>query len=103
MLQVSTYHFFLFGRGISDGCVRFVNSDSETTRALPVKASVLGGQYNNSVESCAESCRFLGYPLAGMEFAVECCTCRLFDDLSFPDQNWLQKGAALVSAQALRW
>ena len=93
--------FFFFGRGISDGCVRFINSDSETTRILPVKIPVYGGQFGNSVYHCALACEIAGFTLAGMEFGIECCACRLLDGLSSPDQTWFQKGAAIVSALAV--
>ena len=79
MLQVSIDSItFFFESGNSDGRMRCANSDSNNVRSLPVQISVIGGQYNNSVESCVEACGAGGFSLAGMEFAQECCTYRLF-------------------------
>ena len=79
MLQVSIYSIdFFVEYGTSEGRVRCANSDSTDARALSVQVSVIGGQYNNSVESCIEACGAGGFSLAGMEFALECCSCRLF-------------------------
>ena len=77
---------FLFGRGTSDGCVRFVNSDSNTVRALTVQILGVYQKFRNSAEFCVSMCENSGYSVAGMEFALECRTCRLFDELSSPDQ-----------------
>ena len=75
MLQVSIYSIAFSS---NTGRVRCANSDSTDARALSVQVSVIGGQYNNSVESCIEACGAGGFSLAGMEFALECCSCRLF-------------------------
>jgi hypothetical protein len=87
---------FLFGNGTSDGCVRFVNSDSNDARALivPMTDSVIGSK---TVENCVKACGVAGYTIAGLELAQECCTCRIFDELSSPDNTSLLKGVTLFS------
>ena len=55
----------------------FVNSDTNDARILSQPKNVTGGQFLNSVETCIEACRVANYPYAGVEFGVECCTCRL--------------------------
>jgi hypothetical protein len=44
---------------------------------LNVPTAVQGGGPNNSVESCTAACFASGYPLAGVEYSAECCTCYL--------------------------
>lgn len=64
----------LFGRASpADGCLRFVNSDSNEARTL--STLITGGL--NMVEYCLDACE--GFAFAGMEFGAECCTCRLFE------------------------
>ena len=36
-----------------------------------------------TVEDCVNECSRQGYSYAGVEFAIECRTCRLFFELSF--------------------
>ena len=67
-----------FGRGTSDGCVRFVNSDSNDVRTLTMQ--ITGGL--NTVEYCLNTCKGYGYTSTGMEFGAECCMCRLL--MNFP-------------------
>lgn len=45
-------------------------SDSVATRTLSVGMGVVG-QVDH--ESCTEACANAGYPLAGVEYAAECC------------------------------
>ncbi len=68
-------HSFFVRKRTCDGCVRFANSDSNDRRFLTVRTIAIGGVSNNSVESCIGACEGAGYPLAGVEFANECCTC----------------------------
>ena len=37
--------------------------------------TVNGGPYNNTVENCINACGDEGYAFAGVEFALQCCTC----------------------------
>jgi hypothetical protein len=60
---------------------------------------VIGGPDNNTVENCVGACEAGGYSFAGVEFAQQCCTCRLFDSLSSPDQASLSKGVTIKSIQ----
>lgn len=92
---------FLFGSGTSDGCAHFLNRDSNDARALPAQVNIVGGQYNNSVQNCCEACSDAGYGVAAMEYARECCTCRLFDELSSPDQTSLSKGVPHVQVMSV--
>ena len=81
MLQVSIYTFtFLCGTGTSDGRVCFVNSDSNA-KTLDTQLFV-GGV---TIATCVDECFRKGYNYAGVEFANECCTCRLFVELFFPE------------------
>ncbi len=66
-----------------DGCLRFANSDSNDARTLTVKTQVDSGIFNNSVEGCVSACGDAGYPLAGVEFADECCTFFTSSPVSF--------------------
>ena len=102
MLQVSIYPLLLFGRGVSDRCV-FRNSDSNNARTLNVQTDISYNYQEISIEKCVNKCVTLGHPYAGVEFAVECCTCRLFDELSSPDQSPPLKGVVIISIQAQRY
>jgi hypothetical protein len=90
LLPVRIYALlFFFGSGpvISDGCVRFVNSDSPdaSLRDLAANVDVNGGPSNNSVENCINACQAGNYSLAGLEQGTQCCTCFYFVSLmSFP-------------------
>jgi hypothetical protein len=55
----------------------FINSDGPGARTLSAKTTPVGGASNNSVQSCTAACFSAGYPLAGMEYSNECCTCHL--------------------------
>ena len=48
-------------------------SDSVNARVLSVGVNVPG---NFTVEGCTQACFENNYPLAGMEFATQCCTFR---------------------------
>lgn len=52
-------------------------SDSTATRTLGVGMGV-AGQVDR--ESCTEACANAGYPLAGVEYAAECCEPRIMFD-----------------------
>ena len=85
MLRVSIYEFiylFWFGSGTSDGCVHFVNSDVNNLRTLTVPHTIIGGKYNNTVEHCIAACETGNYTVAGMRFAIDCCTSPLFNEFS---------------------
>ena len=87
MLRVSIYLFFMFGRG-SLTYVCFTNSDSSDERTLSVRSLFSNNYVNVTVENCLNECDKLGgYDYAGVEFGHECCTCRLFDELSSPYQT----------------
>ncbi|KAF8269902.1 WSC domain-containing protein [Lactarius quietus] len=47
-------------------------SDSNDARTLSDPTTVVGGQYNNSVENCINACQYTGYSFAGLEFALQC-------------------------------
>jgi len=47
-------------------------SDSTATRALAHGTAVTG---QVTIESCTTACQNSGYPLAGAEYATECCEC----------------------------
>ena len=47
------------------------SSDSVNARVLSVGINVPG---NFTVEGCTDACFSNNYPLAGMEFATQCCT-----------------------------
>lgn len=64
MLQVS-----LLKSSMNPELSRICTSDS-ATRALPHGTGVTGSV---TVESCTTACYNAGYPLAGMEYADECC------------------------------
>ena len=72
---------FLCGSGTSDGRVCFVNSDSGNPRTLDTQIYI-GGV---TVATCIDGCFHKGYNHAGVEFANECCTCRLVVELFFPE------------------
>ncbi|KAH9979503.1 copper radical oxidase [Lactifluus volemus] len=57
-----------YGLWVSLGCY----SDTPAARTLSVPTTPVGGASNNSVQSCADACFALGYPLAGVEYADEC-------------------------------
>ena len=78
--------YFFVRRGASDGRVCFVNSDSLTTRTLSTSFTINGGV---TIEKCLGMCLQNDYTDAGVQFADECCTRRLFDELSSADQTSL--------------
>ena len=47
-------------------------SDSVNARVLSVGVNVPG---NFTVEGCTEACFNANFPIAGMEFAAQCCGC----------------------------
>lgn len=49
-----------------------LRSDSTADRVLDVRMSTTG---DVDVQTCTAACFASGYPLAGMEFADECCEC----------------------------
>ena len=77
-------HFCAEEGPLTDVC--FINSDSNDARTLAYQFeagnSVTGGV---TVEDCINECSRRGFPFAGVEFANQCCTCRLFVELSFPE------------------
>ncbi len=77
MLEVSIYALLsvVVRKRTCDGYVCFANSDSTDARVLAERTLVKGGPEMNTVESCVGACNAAGYPLAGVEFANECCTC----------------------------
>jgi hypothetical protein len=101
MLQVSIYPLLFCSEAgpLTRTDVCFVSRDSSDARTLTVQTSGFGRPSNNTVENCVGACRDAGYPFAGVGFAQECCTCRLFDDLSSPDRASLLKGVTIVSIQ----
>ena len=77
---------FIFGReSLTDVC--FTNSDSNNARTLSVPTDLSYNYGNFTVEKCVDACQEFGnYAYAGVEVGIECYMCRLFDDLSSPDQ-----------------
>ena len=76
LLEVSKPTFFCgVGCQFVDGrvCVQ-KNSDSVDSRTLTTEVSVLGGQYNLTVENCVDQCINYGFTGAGMELGQQCCT-----------------------------
>lgn len=49
-------------------------TDSVSARTLLTQASVPGGAAAMTVEACQTACSGLGFVLAGVEYAQECCT-----------------------------
>ena len=50
-------------------------TDNVSGRALPNGESVPGGASAMTIELCQSTCLGLGYSLAGVEYADECCKC----------------------------
>ena len=78
--QVHTLRFFVRKRGpLTAYC--FVNSDSNDARTLSNRTSVGFGDTEKglTVENCVSACNNGSYSYAGVEWAQECCTCRLFN------------------------
>ena len=82
--------------------MRFVNSDSNDARTLVTEINVSDSEGGVTVEKCVDGCGRGGYSHAGVEFANECCMCRLFVELSYPEYISLLKGVAVASVQAER-
>ena len=102
MLQVSIYPVLFVWMQDLDGCVRFVNSDNDTSRTLTENRTVIGAGFNNTLKNCFDACGYAGYFYAGMEGGKYCCTCRLFNGLSFPSSNQTSplKGMTIKSIMA---
>ena len=68
----------------------FANSQSNDAKTLAVPTEINYPYINVTVEFCLNECdKHGGYDYAGLVAGVECCTCRLFDELSSPDQTLL--------------
>jgi glucan 1,3-beta-glucosidase len=48
-------------------------TDNPTARTLTTYLVVPGGQGATTIETCLAACQALGYSLAGLEYANECC------------------------------
>lgn len=49
--------------------------DNTSHRSLAHVTAVPGGSSAMTVEACQTACKGLGYTLAGLEFATQCCKC----------------------------
>ena len=82
-------------------CLPLLRSDSTSARTLAITVGTDGAV---DVESCVEACFDAGYPIAGLEFADQCCTLLfywiseyvLISDEKFAAWNLIMEGRRLT-------
>jgi hypothetical protein len=93
--------YFFDKMRITNSCISDIPA-MRGMRTLSHRTAVLGGNNNNSVESCTDACLSLGYHLAGVEYGHECCTYYLSPRFSTHSLCFLKTAAPPSTVTLLR-